>query len=154
MTKSSSRLLSPYLVKLGVAVGGIYGSFVYFGILQEKLYRTDYTKTGDKFKYSWIVIFFQALFSWLTAKAINVFYYQLKKNRRTLEIAGSDCSLLLRLDVWIKPSLEIRSICSSSTDEIFKSPFRNAGLSFRWHRDFQQDSVSQCDAYHRRNHHI
>lgn len=72
--KASSRL------HLAIAVGGIYGTFLYFGILQEKLYRTDYGNTGEKFKFSWTVIFFQALFSWITAKSINTFYYKQKKS--------------------------------------------------------------------------
>jgi len=64
-----------------VAAVGIYGSYIYYGLLQEKLFSKDYTgKKDEKFTYSFAILLFQNIFSYLVAHAINRYYYNLKKS--------------------------------------------------------------------------
>jgi UDP-galactose transporter B1 len=83
MTASSQ---SP-LIKLLIAVAGVYGSFIYYGILQEKLFKTDYSGgKNERFKFAWATLFLQGIMSYLLAGAINRFYYGLKQSVLPLKL--------------------------------------------------------------------
>jgi UDP-galactose transporter B1 len=59
-----------YEIIFGAA--GIYCSYVYFGLLQEKIFKTDYTgHQAEKFTYSFSVLLFQNLFAYLIAMLVN-----------------------------------------------------------------------------------
>eukprot|EP00331_Platyophrya_macrostoma_P029738 CAMPEP_0176456604 /NCGR_PEP_ID=MMETSP0127-20121128/31390_1 /TAXON_ID=938130 /ORGANISM="Platyophrya macrostoma, Strain WH" /LENGTH=347 /DNA_ID=CAMNT_0017846601 /DNA_START=31 /DNA_END=1074 /DNA_ORIENTATION=+ len=85
MTHSGNQAQSP-LMKLFIAIAGVYGSFIYYGILQEKLFKTDYSGDGTKFKFAWATLFLQGIFSYLLAGAINRFYYNLKQSVLPLKL--------------------------------------------------------------------
>lgn len=81
--------------KFIVATGGVYGSYVYYGLLQEKLFTNDYTGNKKiKFSNSFAILLFQNIFSFLLAYAINRYYYKLKKSAMDLatEITIGGCN--------------------------------------------------------------
>jgi UDP-galactose transporter B1 len=79
MTAPGNQAQSP-LTQLLIAIAGVYGSFIYYGILQEKLFKSDYSGDGNKFKFAWATLFLQGILSFLLAGAINRFYYNLKQS--------------------------------------------------------------------------
>jgi len=83
-------------VKFLIGAGGIYCTYIYYGLIQEKIFRTDYTegKSDQKFSYSFAILLFQNLFSALLAGAINRYYYKLKHSAMdlTTEVAIGGCN--------------------------------------------------------------
>jgi len=90
--------LSP--VKLAISVGGIYTSYIYFGLIMEKLFNTDYSGqnrpvgTYDRFNFGFATSLFQNLFSFLLAAGVNRFYYKQTESKMDLksELIIGGCS--------------------------------------------------------------
>jgi hypothetical protein len=82
--------------KFLIGAGGIYCTYIYYGLIQEKIFRTDYTegKSDQKFSYSFAILLFQNLFSALLAGSINRYYYKLKHSAMDLktELAIGGCN--------------------------------------------------------------
>lgn len=71
----------PTGVKFLIGAGGIYCSYIYYGLVQERLFRTDYSGDPDhQFNYSFAVLLFQNLFSFLLASAINRYSFGLTRS--------------------------------------------------------------------------
>lgn len=63
-------------VKLAIASAGIFVSYFYFGILQEKITRGKYGEeenedgsTGEKFTYTLTLVGVQCFWNWIFAKS-------------------------------------------------------------------------------------
>jgi UDP-galactose transporter B1 len=90
----------PTWVKFLIGAGGIYCSYIYYGLIQEKLFRTDYSNgEGLKFNYSFAVLLFQNLFSATLAYCLNRYYFNLKKSvmdfKTELTIAGCNFGTMI-----------------------------------------------------------
>jgi len=89
-------------VKFVVAVGGIYVSYIYFGLIMERLFNSDYTgktkenKDADyeKFTFGFATSIFQNLFSFILAMLVNRFYYKQTKSKMDIksELLIAGCS--------------------------------------------------------------
>jgi len=98
MKTNSILNLTP--VKFFIAVGGIYTSYIYFGLIMERLFNTDYSGLNrpkgqyEKFSFGFATSLFQNIFSFLLAAAVNRFYYNQKQSRMDLksELIISTCS--------------------------------------------------------------
>jgi UDP-galactose transporter B1 len=68
--------------KFLVGAGGIYASYIYYGLIQEKIFNTDYTGNPEEtFTFSFSVLLFQNLLSFVLAHLVNVYYYNLDKSK-------------------------------------------------------------------------
>jgi UDP-galactose transporter B1 len=84
MTSPASA--SPRWLKFLIGAGGIYASYIYYGLIQEKIFNRDYTSDSDeKFTFSFAVLLFQNLFSFILARSINVYYYNQDKSKMDLK---------------------------------------------------------------------
>jgi len=98
MKATSILNLTP--VKFVIAVGGIYTSYIYFGLIMERLFSTDYSGLNrpkgqyEKFSYGFATSLFQNIFSFILAACVNRFYYGVKASRMDLksELVISSCS--------------------------------------------------------------
>lgn len=57
--------------KLFVAVTGIYGAYLYYGVLQEDVFRYE-SSSGEKFHYAWFLHTFEALANILIALIVRI----------------------------------------------------------------------------------
>jgi len=88
------------LVKFLIGAGGIYCSYIYYGLVQEKIFSKDYTGDPDqRFSYSFAVLLFQNLFSAVLAHCVNRYYYNLKQSamdlKTELTIAGCNFGTMI-----------------------------------------------------------
>jgi UAA transporter family len=60
-SSSSSSLIQSDAIKLMIGAGGIYGAFLYYGSLQEDVFRYVSPISGDKFKQAWLLQVLEAL---------------------------------------------------------------------------------------------
>jgi len=80
-------------VKFVISVGGIYTSYIYFGLIMERLFKYDYSGlnrekgTYERFEFGWATSLFQNLFSFLLAMAVNRWNGQSKSKMETKEEA-------------------------------------------------------------------
>jgi len=93
-------LTQPRWVKFMIAAGGIYGAYIKYGLVQEKLFVTDYSgDEDDKFTYSFAILLFQNLFSFILAASVNKYYYGITKSamdfKTELTIAGSNFGTMI-----------------------------------------------------------
>jgi len=87
-------------VKFFIAVGGIYTSYIYFGLIMERLFQTDYSGLNrpkgsyERFSYGFATSLFQNLFSFIVAACVNKFYYNQTASKMDLksELLISCCS--------------------------------------------------------------
>jgi len=87
-------------VKFIIAVGGIYTSYIYFGLIMERLYNTDYSGLNrpkgeyEKFSFGFATSLFQNLFSFLLATYVNRYYYKQTKSKMDVksELVIGACS--------------------------------------------------------------
>jgi len=87
-------------VKFVIAVGGIYTSYIYFGLIMERLFSTDYSGLNrpkgsfEKFSFGFATSLFQNLFSFILAACVNRFYYNQSSSKMDLksELLISGCS--------------------------------------------------------------
>jgi UDP-galactose transporter B1 len=94
-----SPLLNLTPVKFVIAVGGIYTSYIYFGLIMEKLFKTSYphvdpSKQSEKFTFGFATSLFQNLFCYILALCVNRFYYRQTQSRMDLksELIIGSCS--------------------------------------------------------------
>ncbi|EAS04592.1 UAA transporter family protein (macronuclear) [Tetrahymena thermophila SB210] len=63
------------LLKFSIGVGGIYASYMIYGLVQEKLFKKEYPsidgKSQDKFRHSFLLLFTQCFFSVILAFIVN-----------------------------------------------------------------------------------
>jgi len=84
-------LLNLTPVKFVIAVGGIYTSYIYFGLIMEKLFKTAYpfandsTKPGEKFTFGFATSLFQNIFCYILAVLVNRFYYKQSTSRMDMK---------------------------------------------------------------------
>jgi UDP-galactose transporter B1 len=89
MKATSILNLTP--VKFVIAVGGIYTSYIYFGLVMERLFSTDYSGLNrpkgqyERFSFGFATSLFQNLFSFILAACVNRFYYGQKASRMDLK---------------------------------------------------------------------
>lgn len=94
------QLLNLTPVKFVIAVGGIYTSYIYFGLIMERLFSYDYSGqnrpkgTYERFSYGFATSLFQNIFSFILAACVNRFYYNQKQSRMDLksELIIGSCS--------------------------------------------------------------
>jgi UDP-galactose transporter B1 len=87
-------------VKLLISIGGIYISYIYFGLIMERLFNHNYTgetnKKGnyEKFNFGFATSIFQNLFSFIVAYCVNKFQYGDTKSKMDFksEITIGFCS--------------------------------------------------------------
>jgi len=87
-------------VKFTIAVGGIYLSYIYFGLIMERLFRYDYSGlnrekgTYERFSFGFATSLFQNLFCFIVAAAVNRFYYNQKQSKMDIksELLIASCS--------------------------------------------------------------
>jgi UDP-galactose transporter B1 len=87
-------------VKFVTAVGGIYVSYIYFGLIMERLFKSNYTGKVDdegkyeKFTFGFATSIFQNLFSFILAMAVNRIKYGLTQSKmdRKSELIIAGCS--------------------------------------------------------------
>jgi len=87
-------------VKFFIAVGGIYTSYIYFGLIMERLFSTDYSGLNrpkgsfEKFSFGFATSLFQNFFSFILAAGVNRFYYNQSNSKMDLksELLISGCS--------------------------------------------------------------
>jgi len=123
MTKVS--LLESQPVKLLIAVGGIYTTYIYWGLLMERLFNQDYSGldrkkgTFEPFKFGFATSLFQNIFSFILAAFINRKYEgksQSSLNTKTqLKLAfASFFSLFLASQALAYVSFPVQAIMKSS----------------------------------------
>jgi len=96
----STALLNLTPIKFLIAVGGIYTSYIYFGLIMERLFNTDYSGLNrpkgeyEKFSFGFATSLFQNIFSFLLATYVNKFYHGQTKSRMDLksELVIGACS--------------------------------------------------------------
>jgi len=119
-------------VKFVVAVGGIYISYIYFGLVMERLFKSDYTGKStseegsgkgkgdyERFTFGFATSIFQNLLSFLLAMAVNRIKYnqtQSKMDRKSeLIIAGcSFGSVFLAAQALAYISFPVQALMKSS----------------------------------------
>jgi UDP-galactose transporter B1 len=116
-------------VKFVISVGGIYISYIYFGLVMERLFKSDYTgitkqegkedEDYERFTFGFATSIFQNLLSFLLAMAVNRFYYgetKSKMDRRSeLIIAGcSFGSVFLAAQALAYISFPVQALMKSS----------------------------------------
>jgi len=77
-------------VKFIIAVGGIYTSYIYFGLIMEKLFKTSYpnvdaTQPSEKFTFGFATSLFQNIFCFVLAACVNRFYYKQDTSRMDMK---------------------------------------------------------------------
>jgi len=78
MKNSPLNLSNP--VKLLISVGGIYTSYIYFGLITERLFNKDYSGlnrpsgTYEKFSYGFATSLFQNILSFILAYCVRKYY--------------------------------------------------------------------------------
>jgi UDP-galactose transporter B1 len=87
-------------LKFLIGAGGIYCTYIYYGLIQEKIFNTDYTGVkGQRFSYSFAILLFQNLFSFILASMLNRYHYNLKKSamdlKTELTIAGCNFGTMI-----------------------------------------------------------
>lgn len=98
MKAASVLNLTP--VKFAIAVGGIYTSYIYFGLIMERLFNTDYSGlnrakgTYEKFNFGFATSLFQNIFSFILAALVNRFYYKQTESKMDIksELVIGTCS--------------------------------------------------------------
>jgi len=122
---SKPTLLNSKPVKLLIAVGGIYTSYIYFGLTMEKLFNTDYSGqnrargTYQRFTFGFATTLFQNIFCFILAGLVNRFYYKQSKSKMDLksEISIATCSffsVLLAAQALSYVAFPIQAIMKSS----------------------------------------
>jgi len=95
-------------IKFVISVGGIYISYIYFGLIMERLFNSDYTgqstnsesdsegvkPTFQKFTYGFATSIFQNILSFLVAMIVNRVHYKQTKSKMDLksELLIAGCS--------------------------------------------------------------
>jgi len=87
-------------VKFVIAVGGIYLSYIYFGLIMERLFSFDYSGqnrekgTYERFSFGFATSLFQNLFCFLVAAGVNRFVYNQKQSKMDIksELLIASCS--------------------------------------------------------------
>jgi len=123
MKATSILNLTP--VKFIIAVGGIYTSYIYFGLIMERLFKEDYSGLNrpkgqyERFNFGFATSLFQNIFSYILAAAVNRFYYGQKQSRMDLksELTIGFCSfgsvfMASQALAWV--SFPIQAIMKSS----------------------------------------
>jgi UDP-galactose transporter B1 len=123
MKATSVLNLTP--VKFSIAVGGIYISYIYFGLIMERLFNSDYSGLNrakgsyERFSFGFATSLFQNLFSFILAACVNRFYYNQYTSRMDLksELLISGCSfgsvfMASQALAWV--SFPIQAIMKSS----------------------------------------
>jgi UDP-galactose transporter B1 len=87
-------------LKFLIGAGGIYCTYIYYGLIQEKIFNTDYTGiAGQRFSYSFAILLFQNLFSFILAHLLNRYHYNLKNSamdlKTELTIAGCNFGTMI-----------------------------------------------------------
>jgi UDP-galactose transporter B1 len=124
-TKGSSSLFDSKPVKFLIAVGGIYTSYIYFGLITERLFREDYSGlnrekgTYQKFTFGFATSLFQNFLSFIIAALVNRIYYKKSKSsmdlKSELKIASfSFVSVFLASQALAYVSFPIQAIMKSS----------------------------------------
>jgi len=92
-------LLDTKPVKFLISVGGIYISYIYFGLIMERLFKSNYTGDGktegyEKFTFGFATSIFQNLLSFLLAMGVNRLHYKQTKSKmdRKSELLIASCS--------------------------------------------------------------
>jgi len=112
-------------MKLLIAVGGIYASYIYSGVITERLFSEDYSGlnrekgTYQKFSYGFATTIFQSLFAFIIAVLINRLHYKRTESamdfKSQMSIALiSFCSGTFANQALIYLSYPIQSIMKSS----------------------------------------
>jgi len=110
-------------IKFLISVGGIYISYIYFGLVMERLFKSNYTgkdeKDYEKFTFGFATSIFQNLFSFIVAMAVNRIHYkqtQSKMDRKSeLIIAGcSFGSVFLAAQALAYISFPVQALMKSS----------------------------------------
>jgi UDP-galactose transporter B1 len=84
-------VLDNRIVKFIISVGGIYISYIYFGLVMERLFKYDYSGqnrakgTYEKFSFGFATSIFQNLFSWLVAMLVNRIVYKQSQSKMDLK---------------------------------------------------------------------
>jgi len=97
---SSNSIFNATPVKFIIAVGGIYLSYIYFGLIMERLFSFDYSGqnrakgTYEKFSFGFATGIFQNLFCFLLAAFVNRYYYNQKQSKMDIksELLIASCS--------------------------------------------------------------
>jgi len=88
---SKANTLNSKPVKLLIAVGGIYTSYIYFGLTMEKLFNTDYSGQDrpkgsyPRFTFGFATTLFQNIFCFILAGLVNRIYYKQSKSKMDLK---------------------------------------------------------------------
>jgi UDP-galactose transporter B1 len=111
-------------IKFLIAVGGIYISYIYFGLIMERLFNSDYSgqnreKGYEKFTFGFATSIFQNIFSYLLALLVNRVYYNQTKSKMGLKsellIAGCNFgSVFLASQALAFISFPIQALMKSS----------------------------------------
>jgi UDP-galactose transporter B1 len=112
-------------VKFIMSVGGIYISYIYFGLIMERLFKYDYSGqdrpkgTYEKFSYGFATSIFQNLFSWIVATCVNRFVYNQEKSKMDVksEITIAFCnfsSVNLASQSLLYTSFPVQALMKSS----------------------------------------
>jgi len=96
----NASLLNLTPVKFLISVGGIYLSYIYFGLIMERLFHTDYSGlnrakgTYEKFSFGFATSIFQNILSFILAFCVNKFYYKQTVSRMDVksELIIGSCS--------------------------------------------------------------
>jgi len=96
----SQSILNSKPVKLVIAVGGIYCSYVYFGYIMEKLFTKDYSgqdrPKGEytRFSFGFATSLFQNIMCFILAALVNRIHYKQSKSKmdRKSELKIAFCS--------------------------------------------------------------
>jgi len=87
-------------VKFVIAVGGIYISYIYFGLIMERLFSFDYSGQNrpkgefQRFDFGFATSLFQNLFCFILAACVNRFYHGQKQSKMDIksELLIASCS--------------------------------------------------------------
>jgi UDP-galactose transporter B1 len=118
-------------VKFLISVGGIYISYIYFGLVMERLFKSDYTGQSlekvegkekgeyERFTFGFATSIFQNFLSFLLAMAVNRLHYGEKKSKMDLKseliIAGcSFGSVFLAAQALAYVSFPVQALMKSS----------------------------------------
>jgi len=124
-TPKSSSIFDSKPVKFMIAVGGIYTSYIYFGLITERLFREDYSGQNrekgkyEKFTFGFATSLFQNMLSFIIAALVNRLYYKRSKSSMDLKsevkIASfSFVSVFLASQALAYVSFPIQAIMKSS----------------------------------------
>jgi len=103
-----AKITQPRWVKFLISACGIYGAYIYYGLVQEKLFVTNYAEQAGKtptseedgeFSFSFAILLFQNLLSFIVAGSIQKYYYGATKSamdfRTELTIAGCNFGTMI-----------------------------------------------------------